>query len=113
MGCQRGREVGGDHVILGRGRHLCSARLCPEKDLCGGSGNLGRHRPAVRAPYSGGTPATIDWAALLERKQGLIRDDPAAFEKGFIANGYDVIHGAAKFTGANELAVDDDACSFK
>ena len=49
----------------------------------------------------------------MERKQGLIRDDPAAFEKGFITNGYDVIHGAAKFTGANELAVDDDACSFK
>jgi len=112
MGCQRGREVGGDDRILGRGRHLCPARLCTEKDLCGGSGNLGPHRPGVRAPYSDG-PATLDWPALLERKQGLIRDDPVAFEKGFIASGYDVIHGAAKFTGANELAVGDDPYSFK
>jgi glutathione reductase (NADPH) len=58
-------------------------------------------------------PAKLDWPALLARKQGLIRDDPAAFEKGFIANGYDVIHGAAKFTGANELAVGGDAYRFK
>ncbi|MBT3396966.1 MAG: NAD(P)/FAD-dependent oxidoreductase, partial [Alphaproteobacteria bacterium] len=48
-------------------------------------------------------PATIDWPALLERKQGFVRDDPAAFEKGFLSYGYDVIHGAAKFTGANTL----------
>ena len=57
--------------------------------------------------------ATLDWPALLERKRGFIRDDPAAFEKGFADSGYDVIHGAAKFTGANELAVGDDAYTFK
>jgi glutathione reductase (NADPH) len=58
-------------------------------------------------------PATIDWPALLERKQGFVRDDPAAFEKGFLSYGYDVIHGAAKFTGANTLTVGDDAYGFK
>ena len=57
--------------------------------------------------------ATLDWPALLERKRGFIRDDPAAFEKGFADSGYDVIHGAAQFTGANELAVGDDACTCK
>ncbi len=58
-------------------------------------------------------PATVDWPALLERKQGFVRGVAKSFEEGFTANGYDVIHGAAKFTGPNAIAVGDDVYSFK
>lgn len=58
-------------------------------------------------------PATVDWPALLERKQGFVRGVAKSFEEGFTSNGYDVIHGAAKFTGPNAIAVGDDAYSFK
>ena len=48
---------------------------------------------------------TIDWPALIERKQTFVEGVPQMFEDSLTGRNIDIAHGAAKFTGANQIQV--------
>lgn len=96
---------------MGRRRDLCVAGLRPEKVFVAAAKTLRTIAIAAEHHISVG-PATVDWPALLERKQGFVRGVPDSFENASKANGIDVIHGSARFTGPVAIAVGDDDYTF-
>jgi glutathione reductase (NADPH) len=90
------RDVGG----------TCPLRGCvPKKVLVAAAEALDQiaradaHRIAVGA-------ATLDWPALMARKQTFVAGVPAELERSLAARGIDLLRGAARFVGRDAVDVD-------
>lgn len=89
------REVGG----------TCPIRGCvPKKVLVAAAQVLDQiERAAVH--HIEVDPPKLDWAALIEREQGFVRDVPAEFKGSLESRGIVLIEGQARFSGPNEVRV--------
>lgn len=83
----------------------CALRGCdPKKLLIGGTSAVDH----VRRMHSHGVEgdARIDWSELMAYKTAFTDPVPQAREDAYRKNGIDIVHGKARFTGANTLEVD-------
>ena len=89
------REVGG----------TCPIRGCvPKKVLVAAAQVLDQIERAAVHHIEVDTPK-LDWAALIEREQGFVRDVPAEFKDSLESRGIVLIEGQARFSGPNEVRV--------
>jgi glutathione reductase (NADPH) len=92
-----GRDVGG----------TCALRGCvPKKVLVAAAEALDLIQRAPQHKISVGK-ASLDWGALIERKQTFVRGVPSDVEKSLLSQGIDVIHGKAQFVERNAVSVGD------
>lgn len=90
-----GREVGG----------TCPLRGCvPKKVLVAAAETLASIASASEHEITVGE-ASLDWRALIARKQTFVEGVPESFEASLTNRGVDVIKGKARFTGRNEIEV--------
>jgi glutathione reductase (NADPH) len=90
-----GRDVGG----------TCALRGCvPKKVLVAAAEALDLIRRASTHQITVG-PATLDWGALMERKQTFVGGVPAEVEQSLVAQGIEVLHGRAYFLARDAIAL--------
>ncbi|HET8997346.1 MAG TPA: NAD(P)/FAD-dependent oxidoreductase [Acetobacteraceae bacterium] len=82
----------------------CVLRGCdPKKVLLAGAEAVDRARRLSQHGVAGDT--RIDWPALMAFKRGFTDPVPQRRERGFAEQGIDALHGAARFTGPDRIAV--------
>ena len=93
-----GREFGG----------TCALRGCvPKKVLVAAGEALNTIADASEHKIDAAFNA-IDWPALIERKQTFVEGVPKMFEDSLTGRAIDTAHGAAKFTGAQEIEINGE-----
>jgi glutathione reductase (NADPH) len=91
------RDVGG----------TCAIRGCvPKKVLVAAAQVLDQIERAPMHHIAVGTPK-LDWQKLIERKETFVAGVPGEFKKSLENREITLIEGRARFTGANQVTVDD------
>lgn len=104
----------GKSVLVIDGRDFggtCALRGCVPKKVLVAAGealnviaDASEHK--IDAAFNG-----IDWPALIQRKETFVEGVPAMFESSLTGRDIDTAHGAAKFTGANEIEINGETVS--
>ena len=84
----------------------CALRGCDPKKVLVGAVELvdwNRRMSGLGVPGE----LTIDWPTLMKHKESVIARTPDALEKSMAKLRVDTLHGSARFTGPNTLAVND------
>jgi glutathione reductase (NADPH) len=92
---------------------LCSLNGCnPKKVLVRSTEVLDEIRRAAEYGIEVGPPR-IDWSRVIDRKTRFTSPVTAAAERSLAEEGIDLVRGAPRFTGLNELAVDGTRLAYE
>lgn len=84
----------------------CALRGCDPKKILRRGAEIIDSARRMRGRGIDDADLSINWHDLLEHKHGFTDPVPANMERGLAGNGVDTLHGQARFTGANAVAID-------
>lgn len=87
----------------------CALRGCDPKKILRRGAEIIDSARLMRGKGIDDTGLSINWTDLIRHKHGFTDSVPANTENGLVSNGVDTLHGTARFTGANTLAIDDNS----
>ncbi len=84
----------------------CPIRGCVPKKVLVAAAQVLHQIDLAKEHFISVGPPKVDWAKLIEREQGFVEGVPDMFASSLENRGIKLVKGEAKFTGANEVAVD-------
>ncbi|MDO8106404.1 NAD(P)/FAD-dependent oxidoreductase [Isoptericola sp. b441] len=84
----------------------CALRGCDPKKILRRGAEIIDSARLMRGKGIDDAGLSIDWPDLIKHKHAFTDPVPANMEQGLSSNGVDTLHGSARFTGANTLAID-------
>lgn len=85
----------------------CALRGCDPKKILRRGAEIIDSARLMRGKGIDDADLSINWADLIKHKHGFTDPVPSSMEDGLSGNGVDTLHGQARFTGANTLAIND------
>lgn len=83
----------------------CALRGCDPKKILRRGAEIIDSARLMRGKGIDAAGLSINWADLIQRKHGFTDPVPRRMEDGLSGNGVDTLHGQARFTGPNTLAI--------
>ena len=83
----------------------CALRGCDPKKLLRRGAEIIDSARLMRGKGIEDADLSINWADLIKHKRGFTDPVPSSMEDGLSGNGVDTLHGQARFTGANSIAI--------
>ncbi len=84
----------------------CALRGCDPKKILRRGAEIIDSARLMRGKGIDDADLSINWADLVSHKRGFTDPVPSNTEDGLSGNGVDTLHGQARFTGANTIAID-------
>lgn len=85
----------------------CALRGCDPKKILRRGAEIIDSARLMRGKGINDDGLSIDWADLMAHKHGFTDPVPARMEAGLTGNGVTTLHGTARFTGPQTVAIDD------
>lgn len=89
----------------------CALRGCDPKKILRRGAEIIDSARLMRGKGINDDGLSIDWADLMAHKHGFTDPVPARMEAGLTGNGVTTLHGTARFTGPQTVAIDDTPCT--
>ena len=84
----------------------CALRGCDPKKILRRGAEIIDNARLMRGKGINADGLSINWADLMKHKHGFTDPVPQNMEDGLSGNGVDTLHGLARFTGPNTIAID-------
>ena len=85
----------------------CALRGCDPKKILRRGAEIIDSARLMRGKGIDDADLSINWTDLIKHKHGFTDPIPSKTEDGLSGSGVDTLHGQARFTGANTIAIDD------
>jgi len=85
----------------------CALRGCDPKKILRRGAEIIDSARLMRGKGIDDADLSINWPDLIKHKHGFTDPIPSKTEDGLSRNGVDTLHGQARFTGTNTIAIDD------
>jgi glutathione reductase (NADPH) len=89
----------------------CALRGCDPKKILRRGAEIIDSARLMRGKGINDDGLSVDWADLMAHKHGFTDPVPASMEAGLTGNGVTTLHGTARFTGPQTVAIDDAPCT--
>ena len=90
----------------------CAVRGCDPKKILRRGAEIIDSARLMRGKGIDDADLAINWADLIKHKHGFTDTVPQRTEDGLSGNGVDTLHGQARFTDTNTIAIDGTCRSF-